>query len=75
MEDYTIIAIFSAGMIFFLVLPHQPRMVINEIDRICHIVVNVTDDVSEEDKELENTIFDVVANPLKVLRCHLATSK
>ena len=62
MKNYTIIAIFSAGMIFFLVLPHQPRMVINEIDRICHIVVNVTNDVSEEDKKLENTILDVIFN-------------
>ena len=73
MVYYTILSFFFAGMIFFFVLPNQPGMVKNEVDWVRHIVVNVTNDVDDEDEKLENTILDVIANSLQVLRCHFVT--
>lgn len=68
MENDAVLAVFSASMVFFLVLADQPRVVVDKIEGVSDIVVNVTDDVSQKHEEFQNAEFDVVANALETIR-------
>ena len=67
MEDDTIFAVLTAGMVIPFVLANQPWMIIHKIKGVSHIVVNVTDDVSQENKQLEKAELDVVPSAMKTL--------